>query len=521
MTIVIVGSGPAGVFAALGALQTGGKVLMIDSGLEPELDAQKLKERLASVYWKNWTLDEYAALRATQTPFRADLSQKLFFGSDFATRSIYPSTFQEQGCRIIQSNARGGLSNVWGRGIEPPYNGECDHWRFKEGFFHSLQTVLSHIPLSAGIDNLAEVMPLYSKNFTPHTITKASEALLEKWISHETALNRNGIYFGRSRLAMRQGPREVYGCQLCSMCYYGCVYGALFDTMETISYLSTNYQNFEYKPGLLVKSFSAVMTGNVEVLVEDITEKKDLNIKARKLILAAGAAQTTKIVMRSMGIGRAVLKNSDLIKIPFLKIFGPMRKEEGFHSLSQLTLAVDNRKITKKAIVIHLFGENPIISDAALSLFPARWHSMLEKALSPLFCRLFIGMCFLHSDDSAEILVKDDGKITKFSSKREGSVSRIYVRLLWFLLTHIKKTGLLPIPGVGGVSLPGSSVHIGSSIPINGQSALNTDNSGRLTHSHSVYVADAASLPDIPAGSYTLSIMANAHRIGKIVGGEI
>ena len=50
MTIVIVGSGPAGAFAALGALQAGAKVLMIDAGLQPEGVVQELKEKKVEIF---------------------------------------------------------------------------------------------------------------------------------------------------------------------------------------------------------------------------------------------------------------------------------------------------------------------------------------------------------------------------------------------------------------------------------------------------------------------------------------
>jgi hypothetical protein len=352
----------------------------------------------------------------------------------------------------------------------------------------------------------------------PHLITRESEELLKKWNKHKTTLNKSGIHFGKTRLAMRQGTHEAHGCQLCTMCFYGCPYGAMFDTAEIILKLSARYTNFEYKPGLLVKSFSLLPNGDVRVAVENLKGKKIEYMIARKLILAAGPPQTTAIVMRSVGVEHATFKNSDLIKIPLVKIFGSTQKEDEYHSLSQLTLTVDNRKITKRAVVIHLFGKNPMINDAVLTLFPLRWQATLEKMLYPFFSRFFIGMCFLHSDDSGEIHVKDDGKTTEFKSKRRVDIFRVYLRLLWALLMRVKETGLLPIPGVGGVSLPGSSVHIGSSIPIDGESILSSNNMGQLNSFRSVYVADAASLPDIPAGSYTLSIMANAHRIGSIVG---
>ncbi len=497
MTILVAGSGPAGAFAALGALQAGASVVMIDPGLAAEQNARQLKEKLGARPWQSWTPEERSALKGTST-----LSRRQAFGSDFPTRPAHAATIQEKNCRIMQSNALGGLSNIWGRGIEPPYGAECDQWNFKEGFIESMREVLKHIPLSAEADNLAEVMPLHTENITPHRITKESETLLQKWNRHKTSLNQSGVHFGKTRLAMR--PQQ---CQLCGMCFYGCPYGAMFDSGEIISALLRQYPAFSYRPGLRVKTFAAA-GDNVDVRVENIEDRTCETLQGKKLILAAGAAQTTAIVMRSLGVRQATLKNSDLIKIPLFKIFGRSQPEVGYHALSQLTLTVDHRKITRKAIVIHLFGKNPAIRDAIVSPFPRRCHALLEKILAPLFSRLFIGMCFLHSDDSAEIEVTDDGKMTTFSGRRKPGAWGIYWQLLLFFLMHMRKLGLLPLPG--SLGLPGSSVHYGASVA--------ADDAGQLTAASSVYVADAASLPCIPAGSYTLSIMANAHRIGKIVG---
>jgi len=519
MTIVVVGSGPAGVFAALGALQAGARVLMLDAGLQLEPEAQALKETLGAKDWKKWTTNEYAALKASGLKATDNLSAKRVFGSDFATRSLSNAVIREKNCCIIQSNALGGLSNIWGRGIEPPYIHEYDHWPDKEDFIQSLKTVLSHIPFSADNDNLAQVMPLYSTHFILHSITHVSEGLLAQWNTHAEALNNSGVHFGRTRLALRADKHNKYGCQLCGMCFYGCVYGALFDTSEMVAHLRAHYPNFDYRPGVVVKSFISHADSHVEIVAEGVHNRKIEPIKASKLILAAGAAQTTLIVMRSVGAKQAILKNSDLIRMAFLKISGGTIKDnEDYHTLSQLTVTVDNRTITKKAIVIHLFGKNPMIEDAALSLFPRWLRSMLSKLLAPVLKRLYVGMCFLHSDDSASIQVEDHGAYAEFSSKRKCSVFIIYWRLLGFLLRHIKKTKLLPIPGISKVTLPGSSVHIGASLSSNNTSDLATNKAGQLVSSPLVYVADAASLPDIPAGSYTLSIMANAHRIGSITG---
>lgn len=518
MTIVIAGSGPAGAFAALGALQAGNTVLMIDPGLTPEPQARMLKERLAAKDWSTWTTEDYASLGATPDAARAQLHHKRVFRSDFATRPLHRATITEKQCKITRSYAQGGLSNVWGRGIEPPFTGECEHWGFKEDFLHSLASVASYLPFSGGNDNLAQVMPLYTDDFTLLPLTQNAEALLERWQRYSDTLNSQGIYFGRTRLALRH-DHSLHSCRLCHMCFYGCAYDAQFTTNEMIASFQASYPQFSYRPGLLVKRFTPSAGEGVEIIVEHINGKTEETLQAEKLILATGAAETTAIVMRSLNLGQAALKNSDVIRIPFLKIPGKfLAEKDTYHSLSQLTLAINKRSISKKAVILHLFGYNPLIRDALLSVFPKQLQPALTAFISSLAQRLFIGMCFLHSDDSATIAIQDDGKTTHFIGKPNRLKSLyLYWKLLWHLLINAPKTGLLPIPLPGAIGLPGSSVHIGGSLPIEGKGPLSTTTDGQLTACPSVYIADAASLPDIPAGSYTLSLMANAYRIGKKV----
>lgn len=162
---------------------------------------------------------------------------------------------------------------------------------------------------------------------------------------------------------------------------------------------------------------------------------------------------------------------------------------------------------------MHLFGKNPAIADAVVSPFPTFLRPAIKRLLTPLLSRLYIGMCFLHSDDSATIHVQETSDETLYEGCPRRGTRRRYFRLLWFMYRNFSKTGLLPIPVPGALSLPGSSVHYGASLPV--------DEKGRLSDVPSVSIADAAGLPDIPAGSYTLSIMAQAHRIGTEAGREM
>ncbi|MCH2038619.1 MAG: GMC family oxidoreductase, partial [Rickettsiales bacterium] len=181
-----------------------------------------------------------------------------------------------------------------------------------------------------------------------------------------------------------------------------------------------------------------------------------------------------------------------------------------YHALSQLTLTVKNRSISRNAIVIHLFGKNPLIEDVIKHKLPKWLFSMFRRLLLD---RLYIGMCFLHSKDSSDIEVSHQKDTTTFKGKKQRSYPIRYFKLLLFFIRRIFTFRLLPIPLVGGMDKAGSSIHYGASVTV-------TDK-GNLENNPQVYVADAASLPEIPAGSYTLTIMANAYRIGRNASKEL
>lgn len=510
MTIIVAGSGPAGLFAALGALEAGAKVIMVDPGLKLEPEAELFKKQLAVKDWRSWTQTEINRLKSLSTRKR---NRRYAFGSDFATRSTADHGTLQKGCSLFESAALGGLSNVWGRGVEPPYKGEIDHWPFKDSFLYSMRHVLAQLPFSAAHDNLAEVMPLLHDHPQHPSLSPEAEQQLAHWQKNTGTLNAAGMHFGRLRAAVRQSPPQEDGCWYCRMCYYGCVYGALFDSSQLLPLLHS-YSGFEYRPGVELQSFESTAAG-VRVVLRDIKSEQVLAHDVGKLIVAAGSSRTTRIVMQSLGVHEARLKNSELITLPLLSFIALPKKTGEHHALGQLTLTLAGGNLTRRAVVVHLFNRNPAIDDLLLARLPAFLRPAMAALLAPLLRRLFIGMCFLHSDDSSSIDVSHaDGRFI-FTGQPRRDRRRIYARLLFLLAKQVRTLGLLPLPFIGGIAKPGSSVHYGSSLPIGGGGVMACDVDGALKNHPSVYIADAASLPDIPAGSYTLSIMANAHRIGQ------
>ena len=77
---------------------------------------------------------------------------------------------------------------------------------------------------------------------------------------------------------------------------------------------------------------------------------------------------------------------------------------------------------------------------------------------------------------------------------------------------------LLPISVMQFVSAGGKSYHFGGSFPHTPPDdgrPLGTDQVGRLKAWRRIHLVDGSVLPSIPASTFTLTVMANAHRIAE------
>ena len=89
-------------------------------------------------------------------------------------------------------------------------------------------------------------------------------------------------------------------------------------------------------------------------------------------------------------------------------------------------------------------------------------------------------------------------------------------RVLSKLRRHRRDLGLLPVSPFMRVTAPGRGFHSGGTFPMRDTPGeLESDLLGRPHGLRRVHVVDATVLPSVPATTITLSVMANAHRIGS------
>jgi len=85
------------------------------------------------------------------------------------------------------------------------------------------------------------------------------------------------------------------------------------------------------------------------------------------------------------------------------------------------------------------------------------------------------------------------------------------------LVAAAPRLDLYPVLPMLRLAAGGKSYHVGGSFPhVSGRAGgLTSDRLGRVAPWRRVHLIDASVFPDVPAMTFTLTIMANAHRIAS------
>ena len=82
--------------------------------------------------------------------------------------------------------------------------------------------------------------------------------------------------------------------------------------------------------------------------------------------------------------------------------------------------------------------------------------------------------------------------------------------------------GALMLPGSFTVGRPGGDIHYAGTLPMRENPSLGETNTlGELQGLGGVHVVDGACLPSLSEKSHTLTLMANADRIGRAAAGQM
>ena len=485
MTDVVIGSGPAGLSAVMALLDRGRDVLVIDGGadLEPQLDASR--EALAQSDPADWSAKSVEAYKA---PNREGIRR---YGSDFALAPEDAFLDRSDGVELRGSLAQGGLSTLWGAAVLPWPEAEMSDWPVD--IRPHYRAVSEFLPIAGRADAFLPDMHLASE--LPGT--PQATRLIRKL----KAASAPGFAATRAHQAVAEG------CHACGLCLYGCPYELIFSTRPLLKQLVAEGR-ISYRPGRVTQ----VSGGDVRI------EGQTDPIKAERTYLAAGVLGTAQILFASLGLESLSLRESSHMFTPFLSTWAAKGTGSGpHHTLTQAFVEIDDPEVSPNRIHTQIYGWNDHYAREMQESY-GRGITALNPLFNALSRRLIVAQSFLHSDHCHRIELRPSGGKISARLVETYEFDETARRARKRLAKGLRPAGLYPIMPAARVGAPGSSFHLGASLPMSATPGPGeTDPLGRPVGLENLHIVDASVMPAIPAATITFSVMANAHRIASHV----
>lgn len=505
---IVIGSGPAGVAAARALLARGRTVLMVDGGKVLEPAAVERREALAAIDPADWSEQMRDGWMAPQ--FAAPPGQQRRYGSDFAMEPG-AATFADlpDWMALRASRAAGGLSNLWGAAILPYAEKDMAGWPISAAdltpHYRAVAELLPVAGLADDLEALLPALPMAGRR----GIAPAPQAaeLLRRLAGKRDALAALGVRGGQARQAVDPD------CRLCGLCLHGCPFGLIWKAGDTLAALRQQ-PGFSYRPGAVVRRISEGPDG-VTLHLKDGTE-----VTGRRAYLGAGVLESARILLASdPALGGLTLRDSQHAFLPMLHLWrNRVRPDRGrFHTLPQAFVEIDAPEVSRYLVHAQIYSWNEHFPRDLVQTY-ARRIPFSAPIFTALARRLIVAQMFLHSDHSHRIalILAADGRL-EARLEENPAMAGVMRAAAGRLGKAMGKLGLLPLTFAARPGAPGSSFHVGASVPMattpeRGQS----DRLGRPAGWQRLHLIDASSLPAVPATTITLSVMANAHRIGAL-----
>ena len=490
-------------------------------------NAAKLVQ-LSALDPKTWPGENSLWMREGMQAAVEGIPLKLTYASDYPFRLMPGAPVVEgEGINTKFSLGKGGLSTVWGTSVMPFRQADMRGWPVSaDELAPHYARVLDFMPVAQVRDALEEAFPTFKPTETMPLSAQAT-ALLARMEQNQAALRKQGITFGHSRLAINSTGRDAHGtgaaqgaCTRCALCMYGCPYGLLYSTGQTVDAMRSD-PNFTYAPGHVVQRLEEA---GDEVRVHSITNAGNAEVLAgTRAYVGAGVLPTAAILLRSLDAynQRITFCESHYFLLPMLRFRGIRNFQRGdAHTLAQLFLEVLDESISPSTTHLQLYTYNDLFeAPIAAKLGPLSkvfpWQAFLS--------RLMLIQGFMHSDDSphthAVLERRGNGDALQLSATIFPHTTQILKKLVARLTKVRSLTGMVPLSPLMREGEPGRSFHSGGSFPMSRTpTGFETDLLGRPAGLKRVHVVDASALPSIPGTTITFTIMANAHRIGTLVG---
>jgi choline dehydrogenase-like flavoprotein len=521
-TALIIGSGPAAAGAALAlSARQDVAITVIDIGVRLDAEDQQLVERLASSEPAQWepALLERVSAQPVSSGLRG-VPEKRTYGSDYPFRNVGQLdglTADEDATTSLISAAYGGYSNVWGSQLMPFTTSAFNSWPFGASAMSThYKAVLNEIPYAAEVDDLAEKFPLMQRADPLPPLSDRSRRVLDAYHRHRSALKARGITMGKARLAFR-----AQDCVRCRLCMTGCPYGLIYSASQTFDALQRSGR-VRLHHGLMALKISET-ADSASVVAQELATGRTRRFDADRIFIACGALGTTRLVADSLNlfdVDLPLLESQQFI-LPMLSLKASVdpRPEPDF-TLNQFNMLVAPDRDSADMAQLHFYTFNPTFIESLPSFLRG---DRMGTTQAHLLRRLSVALGYLPSWRSPRLFVRirkgpgnrglPDMHISRESAP-EGR-NQMLRSVMAQLARAAPRLDLYPVLPMMRLAAGGKSYHVGGSFPHSAarSGSSTSDRLGRVTPWQRVHLIDASVFPNVPAMTFTLTIMANAHRI--------
>ncbi|MBW3096882.1 FAD-binding protein [Pseudohoeflea coraliihabitans] len=518
--VLVVGSGPAGVSVAFPLVEAGLKVLMVDGGkptTQPlpggNYEELCLQDR-EQWRWKTG-IDETSLSDADNRSPKLRIPTHAGVFEDFSScNRIISKDFV-----AIGSLAPGGLSNAWGCGVSRLSLRElsafpCDPMDMERSY----DAVSARIGLSgAEDDDLADYFRVDAFATNPVALDPLQEQLKRRYDARKERGAEIGIALGRSRLAvLTEQKGQRHACDSLGTCMWGCNRRAMYSALEDLRTLRS-FRNFSYEPGRRVEQLGQA---NGLPVASTTSAAGPSTLKARRVVLAAGTLATSRLALQRLEHKsvRPMLSSPTAAFLLFVPgIFG--RNRSPAFGLSQLSYTFP---ITAS---ISGFGSLTDASNIPVPEFVRNIPIAPRYAIDTMAVLLSscaVGNLFLPGN-----LTKSSVRLTadhhlEVSGRYSDTVIPLMDKARRMLNKSFRRLGSVVVPQSFTIGAPGSDIHYCGTLPMKLKKTVgNTGPHGELYGAEKIRIADGACLPILTEKSHTLTIMANADRIGRNLVAEL
>lgn len=509
---VVVGTGPAAAAAILAlAEDQEQQITVVDIGEQLADDAVAALGRMSAQRPAEWAISDRSLVAAQPVPMGGPaLPQKRAYGSAhmFVDRGQqHGLVMPKSGNHASVSGAAGGFSTVWGAQIMPFTRATFGRWPFGWNEIEPhYRAVLAEVPLAGEEDDYAESFPLLHASSPLPPLSGRAAAVLHRYYGHRAAIRAKGIVVGKARLAF-----DADRCVLCGMCMTGCPYSLVYSASDTVDRFVAKGR-VRLISRILVTGFDQEVDGPPSIRGVDLKTRRSVRIAGDRIFVGAGGLGSTRIALNSLNTPprRVPLQESLQFVIPFLsrRTTGDPRGQPDF-TLNQfnILLKFDDEGYTTSQV--HCYPYNPAVAAALPGWLPS---SLIRAVLG----RVTPGFGYLPSwcspSMSVDLVARREGALPDVSIRAASDPHPTMVREVLRRLSSVaSKLDLFPIVPMVRISGPGKSYHFGSTFP----HGAGSDLLGRIEGFRNVHLIDGSVLPSVPSTTFTLTVMANAHRIAS------